>query len=83
MKYYDYFIDGLNLLLDYIITHYLVIIGLLLFVLGIKLFLKITERKKLDYNSENAINEIRTLDNYWMWCLFSIILGAYLIIKNV
>ncbi|SDR85693.1 hypothetical protein SAMN05216503_1172 [Polaribacter sp. KT25b] len=83
MRYYDYFIDGLNLLLDYIITNYLVIIGFILFVLGIKLFLKITERKKLDSNSENVINEIRTLDNYWMYCLFSIILGAYLIIKNV
>ncbi|MEE9362133.1 MAG: hypothetical protein V3U92_05995 [Cellulophaga sp.] len=83
MKYYDYFLDGLNQLINFIILNYLVIIGVILMILGIKLFLNITARKTLDYKSENAINEIRSLSMSWEWCLFAIILGAYLIIKNV
>tara|TARA_R110002049_G_scaffold145662_4_gene308129 strand:+ start:1051 stop:1302 length:252 start_codon:yes stop_codon:yes gene_type:complete len=83
MKYYDYFLDGLSQLLDFIILHYLVIIGLILMILGIKLFLNITAKKTIDYNSENAINEIREQSISWEWCLFAIILGAFLIIKNV
>ena len=82
-EYYDYFIEGLALLIKFLFEDYPLIIGLALFIIGIKSYLKMLEKKPIDYKSREAIYEIRSRSISWQWLIFAIILGAFLIIKNV
>ena len=82
-EYYDYFIEGLALLMNFLFEDNPIITGLVLFIIGIKLYLKMLEKKSVNYDSKEVISEIRSRSSSWEWLIFAIILGAFLIIKNV
>ena len=83
VEYFRYFINGLNVL----INEYLIIIGIILFLLGIKDYLKMLEKEPIDYKTAPAkretISEIRDRSVQWEWIIFAIILGICLIIENI
>nr|WP_299033249.1 hypothetical protein [uncultured Tenacibaculum sp.] len=82
-EYFEYFLDGLKI----IISDYPIIIGNILFIIGTKGYLKMIEKKPIDYKTvpatSNTINDIRKRGVLWQWVIFIIILGAYLIINFV
>ena len=83
VEYFRYYINGLNVL----INEYLIIIGIILFSLGIKGYLKMLEKEPIDYKTTPAkretISEIRDRSVQWEWIIFAIILGICLIIENI
>lgn len=82
-KFYGYLIEGLVLLINFLFEDYPLITGLALFIIGIKSYLKMLEKQPIDYKSEGAKYEIRSRSVSWQWLIFAIILGAFLIIKNI
>ena len=82
-EYFKYFLNGLKM----IISAYPIIIGIILFFIGIKGYLKMIEKKPVDYKTtpatSNTINDIRRRSVLWQWIIFIIIIGAYLIINYV
>ena len=51
-EYYDYFIQGLALLINFLLEDNPLITGLVLFIIGIKSYLKMLVKKSIDYNSK-------------------------------
>jgi len=83
IEYFEYFKTGLDLF----ISEYPIITGIILFVLAISYYLKMIEKKPIDYKTKPAtdetITEIRIRGDSWMLIIFVAIIGAYLIISNV
>ena len=83
VEYFGYFINGLKIL----INEYLIIIGIILFSLGVKGYLKMLEKEPIDYKAKPAksetISKIRNRSVQWEWIIFAIILGICLIIENI
>ena len=83
IEYFEYFKTGLELF----ISEYPIITGVILFVLAIYFYLKMLEKKPIDYKTKpstgETLHEIRTRGDLWMWIIFIGIIGAYLIISNV
>ena len=83
IEYFEYFKTGIELF----ISEYPIITGLILFVLAIHFYLKMLEKKPIDYNAkpstDETLHEIRIRGDLWMWIIFIGILGAYLIISNI
>jgi heme/copper-type cytochrome/quinol oxidase subunit 2 len=82
-EYFEYFLDGLKLF----INEYPIIIGIFLFLIGIKGYMKMIEKKPIDYKTRpttrETINEVRGRSVQWEWIIFIIILGISLILSHV
>lgn len=83
VEYFEYFLEGLRI----VISEYPIIIGVFFIIIGIKSYLKILEKKPIDYKTTPAtssnINDIRMRSNSWLWIIFIIILGVCLIMNRV
>lgn len=83
VEYFGYFTNGLKIL----INEYSIIIGIILFSVGVKGYLKMLEKEPIDYKTKPAkretISEIRDRSVQWGWIIFVIILGICLIIEHI
>ena len=82
-EYFNYFLDGISFVLNFIFINFPIVAGVALFILGINMYLNQIAKDPINYNSKKAIQEIRSRSVSWEWLIFVIILGACLIIMNV
>lgn len=85
-EYYNYFLEGLSLVIKFIFdftSKFPIPTGIVLFIFGIKLYLKMISKDPIDYNSKNSRHEIRSRGDTWMFIIYIIIMGAILIVSNV
>lgn len=82
-EYFNYFIDGLSYVIKYIYLNFPIPAGILLFILGIKMYMNLLEKDPIDYNSKSSAQEKWSRGNLLENLIYVILLGIILIISNV